>query len=232
MSEPHYDVVRAYEAEKLGLMSGHGWINDPKRLVFTLSRYKFVAKMLEGRKIVLEVGCGDAFGTRIVQQTVGHVTAIDFDPVFVADARRRAHPSWPFGCLEHDMAREKLQPPKRYDAAFALDVLEHIPRELENNFLDHIVWSLADHGVAIFGMPSLESQRIASSLSVAGHVNCKSGPDLYATLSRHFHAVFPFAMNDEVVHTGHSEMAHYLLAVCADPRALRVVDDSALRSSP
>ena len=56
---------------------------------------KFVAKMLAGRKHVLEVGCADAFGTRIVQQTVGKVTAVDFDPVFVADVRERINPNWP-----------------------------------------------------------------------------------------------------------------------------------------
>ena len=34
-------------------------------------------------KRVLEIGCGDAFATRIVQQTVEKVTAIDFDPIFI-----------------------------------------------------------------------------------------------------------------------------------------------------
>jgi hypothetical protein len=32
--------------EELGLMNNSGWSDDPKRLVFTLSRYTFVAKML------------------------------------------------------------------------------------------------------------------------------------------------------------------------------------------
>ena len=48
--------------------------------MFMLSRYKFVAKMLAGLEHVLEIGCGDAFGTRIVTQAVKRVTGIDFDP--------------------------------------------------------------------------------------------------------------------------------------------------------
>ena len=39
-------------------MSNKKWIQDPRGLVFSLSRYKFVSKMLEGKKNVLEVGCG------------------------------------------------------------------------------------------------------------------------------------------------------------------------------
>ena len=45
--------------EKLGLMSGSVWRDDPRRLVFSLARYKFTAKMLSGFGSVVEVGCGD-----------------------------------------------------------------------------------------------------------------------------------------------------------------------------
>ena len=53
--------------EQLGLMSGSVWRDDPKRLVFSLARYKFTAKMLSGFGSVVEVGCGDGFGSRIVR---------------------------------------------------------------------------------------------------------------------------------------------------------------------
>jgi hypothetical protein len=37
-------------------------------------------------------------------------------------------------------------------------------------------------------------------------------------MERHFRTVFIFSMNDEVVHTGFSPMAHYLLAVAVGVR--------------
>src|SRR6266581_8164808 len=89
--------------ESLGLMTSQGWDDDPKRLAFTLARYKFVARMLAGRKHVLEVGCGDAFGTRIVQQSVGRLTAVDFDPLFIAEVRQHMNPHWAFEVFEHDL---------------------------------------------------------------------------------------------------------------------------------
>ena len=56
--------------ERLGLMTSQLWYDDPKGLLFSLSRYKFVSKILSGSQNVLELGCGDGFQSRIVQQNV------------------------------------------------------------------------------------------------------------------------------------------------------------------
>lgn len=201
---------------KLGLMTNQVWHDDPKRLVFSLARYKFVAKMLAGRERVLEIGCGDGFASRIVQQEVKHLTVSDYDPAFIADARSRANGRWPADALVLDILAGP--PPGRYDAVYTLDVLEHVPADREDDFIRNITAALDDHGVLIVGMPSLESQAYASPPSRAGHVNCKRGPELKATLERHFHNVFLFSMNDEVVHTGFAPMAHYRLALCCAKR--------------
>ena len=206
-----YDVKEKHGISRLGLMVNESWNQDPKRTLFTLARYKFVSRMLSGRKHVLEVGCADAFGTRIVQQTVGQVTAIDFDPLFIADVKERMNPHWPVEALVHDILGGPV--PGRFDAIYALDVLEHIKEEDEDRFIKNILASLVPAGVVIFGMPSLESQSWASPQSKAGHVNCKTGDGFKNMLERYFNAVFVFSMNDEVVHTGFYPMAHYLLAV-------------------
>jgi 2-polyprenyl-3-methyl-5-hydroxy-6-metoxy-1,4-benzoquinol methylase len=211
-----FDVRRKYGTTRLGVMVNESWNQDPKRTVFTLARYKFIARMLAGRRHVLEVGCADAFGTRIVQQAVGELTAIDLEPVFIADVQERMNPHWRFNAFVHDILEGPA--PGRYDAAYALDVLEHIPEADEDRFLTNVVTSLTPEGIAIFGMPSLESQAHASPQSRAGHVNCKTGDVFKRTLNRHFHTVFLFSMNDEVVHTGYYAMAHYLLGVACHRR--------------
>ncbi|MGE4167833.1 MAG: class I SAM-dependent methyltransferase, partial [Xanthobacteraceae bacterium] len=179
---------------RLGLMTSAAWHQDPRRLLFMLSRYKFVAKMLAGKKNVLEIGCGDAFGTRIVQQTVSSVTAVDFDPLFVADANERMDPDWPFDCQVHDILERPVD--GTFDAAFSLDVMEHIPPADEERYLANIIKSLASDGVLIVGMPSLQSQAYASPASKEGHVNCKDEPGLRSVMEQHFHNVLTFSMND------------------------------------
>jgi cyclopropane fatty-acyl-phospholipid synthase-like methyltransferase len=219
--EPQYQSMVEQAADQglqsLGLMTSYAWNDDPKRLTFTLARYKFVAKMLAGRAHVLEVGCADAFGTRIVRQEVGHVTAVDFDPVFIADAEKRMNPQWPFKVFVHDMLKGPVS--GYYDGIFALDVLEHIDPAHEHTFLSNTLQSLTPHGAVILGMPSLESQEHASPNSKAGHVNCKSMPEFKKLMQEHFHNVFMFSMNDEIVHTGYHKMAHYLFALCCERKA-------------
>jgi 2-polyprenyl-3-methyl-5-hydroxy-6-metoxy-1,4-benzoquinol methylase len=188
------------------------WHDDPRRLTFVLARYKFVGKMLSGRSAVAEVGCGDAFGTRIVLQEVDRVDVYDFDPVFIEDVQQRQSERWPMMARVHDIIQGEL--PHRYDGIYSLDVIEHIERKDEHGYLANLRESLDDGGVLIIGSPSLESQQYASPQSKAGHVNCKSGKELKALMERYFDNVFLFSMNDEVVHTGFYPMAHYLIAVC------------------
>lgn len=199
--------------ERLGLRSSQSWHDDPKHLLFRLSRYKFVAKMLAGSEHVLEIGCGDAFGTRLVQETVRTLSATDFDEVFLKDVEQRMVERWRFHVFPHDLLAGPIT--GTYDGVYALDVLEHIEARHEHVFLRNALAPLVPHGAAIIGMPSLESQVHASPTSRAGHVNCKTMPELKRTMLEHFHNVFMFSMNDEVVHTGFHPMAHYLFALCA-----------------
>lgn len=224
--EPQYQFLLELERNEglqtLGLMSSQVWRDDPRRLLFVLARYKFVAKMFSGLGKVLEVGCADAFGARLVRQEVPQVVATDFDPVFIERniAHQNAQPAdlrWRIEFQVHDMLRAPLA--GDFDGAYAIDVIEHIPQQDEAQFIGNMVRSLKPEGVCIIGSPSLQSQAYASAPSKAGHVNCKDGPGLKALMAKFFHSVFVFSMNDEVIHTGFYPMAHYLFALCSHKKS-------------
>jgi SAM-dependent methyltransferase len=198
--------------EILGMGTGFTWHDDPRRLVFMLSRYKFVAKMLEGRKKVLEVGCGDGFGARIVAQAVEKITGIDFDPSYIQSAKETCNSRWHIDFYQHDVLDGPVV--GSFDAVFALDVLEHIQKYDEEKFLHNCLHGLEDHGVCIVGMPSLESQPYASEGAKIGHVNCKEQFGLKVLMEKFFGNVFMFSANDEMIHTGFSKMSHYNIALC------------------
>ena len=214
--EELFEKTAAQAAETLGSHYNYSWKTDPRRMLFAFSRYKFVGKMFEGFDRVLEVGCGDASATRLVQQTLKKVIVTDFDQVFIDDIERRQQSEWHLDARVHDMVAAPLQ--ENFDGIFSLDVLEQIEKANELAFLKNICLSLDEHGTFIVGMPSLESQTYASEASKFGHVNCKSGPELRDLLKKYFHSVFMFSMNDEVIHTGFFPMAHYLIAVCCDKK--------------
>ena len=188
---------------------------DPKLLLFTLSRYKFVAKMLSGKTNVLEIGCQEGFGSILVAKEVGHLHCTDFYIPYIESCKKRIRQKnisfEPYDILDGPHGGCD------YDGIYALDVFEHIEREAENSFLENIVNSLNKSGVLILGIPSLESQSYASRASKIGHVNCKSGIDFKKSISRYFENVFLFSMNDEVLHTGFYPMSHYLIAVGVNP---------------
>ena len=91
-SKENKDVLKLYKKlglQTLGMMTSQAWYDDPKLLLFTLSRYKFVSKIFLGLNEVLEVGCGDAFPARIVKQTVKNLDVSDYDPILINDAKKK-----------------------------------------------------------------------------------------------------------------------------------------------
>jgi len=207
------EMMTARAFSPMGLRASSMWRVDPKLLVFTLARYKFVAKMLTGYSRVLEVGCGDAFASRLLQPEVDEFHAIDFDPVFIDEASKHIDPEWPVTLAVHDILTGPYLAGDLFDAGFSLDVIEHIAKEHEEAYLRNICLSLKPGGVFVCGTPSLESQAYASSPSKEGHVNCKNGQDLKKLIKKYFDHAFLFGMNDEVLHTGFAPMCQYLFVL-------------------
>jgi len=198
------------EPVTLGPYTTHIWKNDPRHLCFLLARYKFCAKMLEGKNTVLEIGCGDAFGIPVVAQGCGHVHGIDWEPLLLKDDRKRLkHIRCSFSCMDITKAATK----EKYDAAYSLDVIEHIPENREGRFFFNTCKSLHRDGVFIIGTPNITASAYATEASRTGHINLKSHKGLRDLMSKHFRNVFMFSMNDEVIHTGYGPMAHYLISM-------------------
>lgn len=214
-----FDHLREHGLQDMGVEASFTWWDDPRRMVFSLARYKFVAKMLEGSDRVFEAGCADGFASRIVSQSVRRLVAIDIVESHILSARKSASGRWPIEFLVHDMLSGPLEGP--FDGTYSLDVLEHIRPEDEDIFISNMIAPLKPHGICIIGMPSLESQAYASRLSKQNHINCKNQKVLREHLLRYFHVVLPFSSNDEVIHTGFHAMAHYNLVVCTGKRERR-----------
>jgi 2-polyprenyl-3-methyl-5-hydroxy-6-metoxy-1,4-benzoquinol methylase len=190
-------------------------MEDPKLLLFTLARYKFVAKMFTGLEEVLEIGCHEGWGIPLVKQNVSKVHGTDFFVPYIESCNRRFDIEG-LTFSSHDILEKPLS--KLYDGVFALDVLEHIDPNKEERFMGNAVSSLKNNGRMILGTPSLESQKYASPSSKAGHVNCKTGLEFKALMEKYFEFSVVFSMNDEVLHTGFLPMSQYVFGFGAIPR--------------
>lgn len=217
IKERNYENMKeAFETQELSIGPWTSWsmIHDARHMAFVLSRYKFVAKMLEGRKYVMEVGCGDAFGLPIVAQNLaggGVLYAVDWEEKFLNDNRKRMQFCSNVNFIQHDMNSSPLDNVK-VSAIYLIDVIEHVDPVKEDIFIRNLIESYEDieNAIMIIGTPNLTAAQYASEQSASVHINLKGQSDLRALLSKYFHNVFMFGMNDEVIHTGYGPMCHYI----------------------
>lgn len=203
----------------IGYYTGSEIATDSKHFMFRLARYKFVAKMMQYEKAVnvLELGCNEAWGALLLKQNIDLMsyTGIDFDDETIAWNKSNLPGEFSFVCDDFFSYGQKLD--KKYDLVFALDVIEHIRKEREDDFCRLFSKALTERGTAIIGTPHIHMMPYASEGSRAGHVNMYDQKRLFQTCRRYFHNVYVFNMNDEVVHTGMDAMACYIFAVCSNP---------------
>ncbi len=195
----------------LGPWTSYSLLHDPKHMCFVLSRYKFCAKILEGKNAVLEVGCGDGFGSPIIAQAVKRVVAIDPETRLIRSNKKRLAKIKNIEFKRMDICREI--PKGVFDATFSIDVIEHLDRNLNNVFMQNQCRCLTSEGICIIGTPNVTANQYASPRSKVQHINLKSHSTLRRLMERYFKNVFMFSMNDEMVHTGYGPMAHYLFGM-------------------
>ena len=183
--------------------------NDPKRLAFVLSRYKFAAKMASSGRAVLELGCSEGIGAPILAEHARSYTGIDMDEPAIETARR----NWTDAKFEFLVGDFLDHSVGGFDSVVSLDVVEHIEPESAHLFFEAISANLREDGIAVVGTPNVTASPYASKASQEGHVNLYDAERLADSMRAIFHNVFSFGMNDEVMHTGYAPMAHYLLAV-------------------
>lgn len=202
------------EQIKLGHWTSYSMLNDPKHMCFVLARYKFVAKMLEHKKTILEIGCGDAFGMPIVAQNTEWMLCIDSDQRLIDDNEERFHNLFPnVGFMNLDICEKSPLPFDIYEAVFSVDVIEHLDPNKEPVFMKSQLKKLEDDGIMIIGTPNKYANKYATHRSRVQHINLHTHETLRKLMENHFKNVFIFSMNDEIVHTGFDKMAHYIFAM-------------------
>ena len=199
------------DSVKLGPWTSYSLLHDPKHLGFVLARYKFCAKMLEGMDRVLEVGCGDGFGTPVIAQAVKNVVAIEPEIRHIKGNRQRLNQ---LKNVEFKAMSICDQVPEgKFDAAFSIDVVEHLDKPLNKLFFENQCACLVDDGVCIIGTPNITANKYASERSRVQHINLYSQASLKSMMLKYFKRVFIFGMNDEVLHTGYAPMCHYIFGM-------------------
>lgn len=185
------------------------------RLLIRLSRYKFIAKMIDKDDTVLEIGCGSGLGTVFIGQHCKRAEGIDIDDRYIKEAlniNRRDNVSF------NVMDFFKLPARKNYDAIISLDMIEHLTEKRGKDFIAKTTRHIDKNGLLCIGTPSCYSSAYQSDLSKAAHIKLYDQSELVRFVKRYYSRVLAFSMNDEIVHTGHPKMAWYYFVLGFIPK--------------
>lgn len=177
------NLIEEFHKEKtyLGPHAGYVWKDDPKHILFQLSRAKFCAQLGDGLNKALDVGCGDGTAINLVSPVVGRVVGIGIHAQVLECNLTTNKRLLKCSYLCADISEGPLQ--EKFDAAYSLDVLEHIPKDRDNAFIENISKSLVDEEFCIIGTPNIQAVKLGSEHSQIGHINLKGHRELERLLA-------------------------------------------------
>jgi SAM-dependent methyltransferase len=213
-----------YETETgfvLGPLASYKMRHDPRYLLFMLARYKTAAKYLRGKKNILEVGCGDGFALPILLQEAEKVTAIDIEPDFITDNRRRFSDLSDITFKLHNILKNPMD--NKFDAAISFDVYSSIPLENINEFFTNISNSIEHDGLFVLGVQNKIATVHSLPQNIVDQPSFPTYEDLKLRFETYFTNSFILSMNDETVHTGRETMAQYFIAIGVGPKLAQQV---------
>ncbi len=114
-----------------------------------LSRYRFALKFAEGKR-VLDMGCGEGYGSHILSEVARSVVGVDIDPKAIAHARV-AYETENVSFKEGDVKNLPF-PDDEFSAIVSFEVLEHIKDP--DKMLKEAAKVLLPDGICIVSTPN------------------------------------------------------------------------------
>jgi ubiquinone/menaquinone biosynthesis C-methylase UbiE len=115
-------------------------------------RYAFARRHVAGRR-VLDVACGEGYGSALLAGVAGTVTGIDIDADAIAHARQSYAALANVSFAEGSAASLPL-PDACVDAVVSFETIEHLPRADQPRMLAEIARVLAADGVLVMSAPN------------------------------------------------------------------------------
>jgi SAM-dependent methyltransferase len=113
-------------------------------------RYHFAARWAAGKR-VLDVACGEGYGSAFLARTAAHVTGVDVSGQAIAHAQQAYAKPGAVEFVQASCARLPF-PDASFDVAVSFETLEHI--EGQAQFLDELARVLGPAGVLVLSCPN------------------------------------------------------------------------------
>jgi ubiquinone biosynthesis O-methyltransferase len=163
---------------------------DPGLFCWHLARYHFAASYAVGKRL-LDVGCGEGYGSALLAQYANEVVGVDYSPAAVMHARK-AYLDDGVRNLRFEMADATALDPAlgRFDVITCFELIEHL--ENQGDMLSGLASALCPGGVLILSTPNRLVEQLyerITNFKYPYHVGLLTPSDLRRSLRKYFRQV-------------------------------------------
>jgi SAM-dependent methyltransferase len=145
-------------------------------------RYLFAARWAAGKR-VLDVACGEGYGSAVLAREAAHVTGVDLSEAAIAHARNAYADRRNLAFIAASCTALPL-PAATFDTVVSFETIEHIERQ--EAFLDQVARVLAPGGVFVLSCPNKVEYSDKRNYQNEFHVKELYREELARLVARHF----------------------------------------------
>jgi O-antigen biosynthesis protein len=124
---------------------------DPLLALEHYHRYYLASRFAQGKRI-LDVGCGEGYGSAFLSQLADTVIGMDIDPKTIDHARRK-YSNLPNLTFEVGRCEEAFRKHNSFDMVVGFELLEHLDPDDQARFLKSILQTLKPDGLFVVSSP-------------------------------------------------------------------------------
>ncbi len=205
---------------------------DSEIAVFHYQRYKSILELCRDR-VVLDIACGEGYGSRILSDTAARVYGVDIDAETIAEAVKKYADE---NLAYMEGSAEKLEfPDDMFDVVVSFETIEHVDADMQKMFIREIRRVLKKDGCLVMSSPDKRNYSEIPAFTNRFHVHELYADEFAAFLQKEFrHVDFYYQgrfCNSYIFDPGksvsgiHHEIclrkpdpteAEYIVAVCSD----------------
>ena len=148
-------------------------------------RYHFAARWARGRR-VLDVACGEGYGSALLARDAARVTGVDLSPQAVAHARKAYAGQGNLEFVESSCTKMPF-PDASFDYVVSFETVEHI--EGQEAFLDEVARVLEPDGLFLLSCPNKLEYSDKRNYANEFHVKELYREELAAVVSKRFASI-------------------------------------------
>lgn len=138
------------------VMTGERFIpesNDIELALEHMERYFTASRFVEG-KVVLDAACGEGYGSHLLAKKAKSVVGVDLDETTIKNAQKKYTDLNNLRYVQGSVGDLAFLEDHTIDVVISFETIEHVPEDIQREFISEIYRVLKDDGILIMSSPN------------------------------------------------------------------------------